>query len=58
MLGKLKEDSSELRIKLVEEPSIEDRIKILEDKHLLTNDRISEMFDTIRFLERKIINYE
>ena len=51
MLGKL-------RIKLVEEPSMEDRVKTLEDKHLLTNDRISEMFDTLRFLERKVVDYQ
>ena len=51
MLGKL-------RIKLVEETSIEDRIKKLEDNHLLTNDRINEVFDTLRFLERKVVNYE
>jgi len=37
------------------EVSISDRLESLEDKHLLTNDRINEAFDLIKILERKVM---
>ena len=38
------------------EASINKRLDALEDKHLLTNDRINEVLDIIKLLERRVMN--